>query len=468
MNSVWQRFTLSNLSLQLWGPTSLLYRLAGFLRNWRKGSVLMLEWAEPLGALLVAVVFAIAPFTSTTMIGMVLLACAAFFLLLLVSSEAVGGITPIHLLVMLYWSIATAATVLSPVRAAAVEGWSKLTLYLLFFGLMARVFRNPRLRSAVITVYLLAALAVSVYGIRQWFFGADALATWVDTESTLAKTTRVYSFLGNPNLLAGYLLPSCFFSGAAVLAWRGWWPKALALLMTVLNSACLVLTFSRGGWIGFVVGGFLFMLLVVQWWSQSLPGFWQKWATPLVLGSAVALVAIALVVVDPLRDRVLSMFAGREDSSNNFRLNVWAGVRDMIRARPILGIGPGNDAFNQVYPQFQRTGYTALSAYSILLEVAVETGIIGLTCFLWLIVVTLTRGWERLQQLRQTGNQEAFWLIAAIATMVGMLAHGAVDTVWYRPQVSTLWWMMVALVASYSGVRPLPIEPKVGNRPLPP
>jgi putative inorganic carbon (HCO3(-)) transporter len=39
--------------------------------------------------------------------------------------------------------------------------------------------------------------------------------------------------------------------------------------------------------------------------------------------------------------------------------------------------------------------------------------------------------------------------MAAIAAMLGMLAHGLFDTVWYRPEVNTLWWLMVALVASY-------------------
>jgi putative inorganic carbon (HCO3(-)) transporter len=39
--------------------------------------------------------------------------------------------------------------------------------------------------------------------------------------------------------------------------------------------------------------------------------------------------------------------------------------------------------------------------------------------------------------------------MAAVATMLGMLAHGMVDTVWYRPQVSILWWLMIATVASY-------------------
>ena len=33
--------------------------------------------------------------------------------------------------------------------------------------------------------------------------------------------------------------------------------------------------------------------------------------------------------------------------------------------------------------------------------------------------------------------------------MGGMLTHVLVDTVWYRPEISTLWWFMVALVASY-------------------
>lgn len=452
MNSVWQQFTLSQGSFQLWGPASVFYRLAGFLRNWRKGSVL-LEWAEPLAALLIAGVFAIAPFTSTTMIGGVLLGCAAFWVLWLLCSDAVGGMTPIHLLVLLYWTIATLATAVSPVRTAALEGWSKLTLYLMLFALMSRVLRSPRLRSALILVYLLTALIVSVYGIRQWFFGADALATWVDVESSLKGTTRVYSFLGNPNLLAAYLLPACIFSGAAVFAWKGWMSKALAVLMVVLNSACLVLTFSRGGWIGFVAGGFALVLLMVQWWSVYLPRFWQKWAMPLVFLASAAFVLAAVMTVDALRDRVLSIFAGREDSSNNFRLNVWAAVQDMIRDRPILGIGPGNDAFNKVYPRFQRTGFTALSAYSVILEIAVETGLVGLSCFLWLLLVTFTRGWERLQQLRQSTNREGFWLMAAIASMIGMLAHGLVDTVWYRPQVSTIWWFLVAMVASYYGTR---------------
>ena len=446
----WKQLSLVNLALKPWGESSYLHRVIGSLRSWRQGSW-FLRWADPLGAGLAIAIFATAPFVLNSLIGLLLIACAGYWVLLTLSDdgEAGSGITPIHLLIVLYWWIATVATGLSPVRSAAIEGWTKLTLYMLLFALMARVLRSPRLRSTLISVYLLVALVVSVAGMRQWIFGAAALATWVDQTSTLVGTTRVYSFLGNPNLLAAYLLPAVVFSAAAIFAWKGWIPKALAILMWSINSTCLILTFSRGGWIGFVAAGFVFVMLLVYWFSIYLPRFWQIWALPIVLGATTTLLVLAVVAIDPLRDRVASMFSGRNDSSNNFRINVWMAVIEMVKDRPVLGIGPGNDAFNRVYPKYQQAGYTALSAYSIVLEILVETGFIGLSCFLWILMVTLTQGWVQIQRLRQVASRDGFWLMAAIATMIGMLGHGMFDTVWYRPQVSTLWWLMLAIVASY-------------------
>ena len=439
-----------------WMSSSLIFgpllKLSARLQAWRSGSWL-LQWSDAIALGLAALIYLVAPFVSTTLIGILLIASAAFWLLLVVTESIdLQRLTPIHWLVGLYWLIATISTALSPVKTQAIDGWVKLTLYLLLFLWMTRIMRSPQMRSIIISVYLHIALLVSAAGIRQFFFGADALATWVDADSSLAGTTRVYSYLGNPNLLASYVMPAVMLSAVAIFTWQRWLPKALAVVMLLVNTACLVLTFSRGGWIGLLMGGFALVLLLVHWWSVRLPRFWRIWAIPIVLGVSAGFVCVAVMSVEPLRDRVASIFVGREDSSNNFRINVWMAVIDMIQARPILGIGPGNDAFNKVYPLFQQAGYTALSAYSVFLEVAVETGLIGLGCMIWLLLATLTQGWMQLQRLRQLRHREAFWLMGAIATMIGMLSHGLVDTVWYRPQVSTLWWMTVAIVASYYSV----------------
>jgi putative inorganic carbon (HCO3(-)) transporter len=120
----------------------------------------------------------------------------------------------------------------------------------------------------------------------------------------------------------------------------------------------------------------------------------------------------------------------------------------MIRDRPILGIGPGNSAFNKIYPLYMRPKYSALSAYSIYLEILVETGIIGFSCFIWLLTVTFNQGIQQIKRLRQSPSREGFWIMAAIAGMIGLMIHGCVDTVWYRPQVSTLWWFLIAIITS--------------------
>ena len=450
MHSVWQQLSLSNWSGHSWRSSSYLSRLlVGSLAAWQQGSWLM-EWAEPIGALLCSLVFILAPFVANSLTGVLLIACGIYWFLLTIADKDKLGFTPIHLLVLLYWAIATVSTAMSPVKKAAFSGWTKLTIYLLLFALMARVLRSPKLRSLLIAIYLHVSLIVSAYGIRQWFAGVKESATWTDPNSASAGLTRVYSYLGNPNLLAGYLLAAVAFSIAAVFTWRRLLPKLLAVTMTVVNSLCLVLTFSRGGWIGFVVASFALLLLLVYWWTPKLPKAWRPWAMPAVLGGSVALLVLAILLVEPVQVRVASIFAGGQDSSNNFRIQVWQSMPKMIADRPILGIGPGNQAFKIMATSYLPVLFdSALGAYSVLLETAVEMGILGLLAFLWLIVVTLNGGFAQLQRLRNIASPQGYWLMAAIATILGMMAHGVVDTVWYRPEVNTLWWFAVAIVASY-------------------
>jgi putative inorganic carbon (hco3(-)) transporter len=469
MNLVWQRFTLSYLPLKQYLTTSYLHRfLVGLLSSWRQGSVLI-QWGDTIAAGLLSVVYALAPFVSSTLIGLLLTACVGFWLLLTLSDEAaprIPSVTPIHLLVLLYWAVAAVATALSPVKKVAFNDLTTLTLYLLLFALCARVLRSPKLRSWMIVLYLHVSLIVSIYGMRQWFFGAPPLATWVDQESAFSKTTRVYSYLGNPNLLAGYLLPAVVFSLVAVFVWQGWIKKALALTMFVVNTACLILTFSRGGWIGLVVAFLTVMALLVYWWSIEMPRFWRTWSLPIILGGLIGVLLLAVIFVEPVRLRVVSIFADRKDSSNNFRRNVWDAVFEMIRDRPIIGIGPGHGSFNKIYPLYQHPRYTALSAYSVLLEVTVETGYVGLAAFLWLLIVTFNTAFLQMQRLRKLRSADGFWLIGAIATMAGMLAHGTVDTVFYRPEVNSVWWLVVGLIASYYTYTPQDQSQEV-NSPFP-
>jgi putative inorganic carbon (HCO3(-)) transporter len=448
--TAWQQLTLSHVPAYQWRKGSYLLSLLSFISHWRAGSWLLTYWGEAIGALLISLIVGLGPFVSTALIGVLLLAIGAYWALITLADEGnLAAITPIHYMVLAYWTLAAIATVLSPVKAAALSGLIKLTLYLFLFVLAARVLRNPRLRNWTIAVVLLVGLVVSAYGIRQEIFGVKQLATWNDPTSEFANDTRVYSYLGNPNLLAGYLLAAIALSLAAIFVWQGRLPKTLAGVMLAVNSACLFYTDSRGGWLAMLALLTVFGLMLYFWWRSALPRFWQIWFLPIIFGSFALLLLVAIAAVEPLRLRVMSIFAGRNDSSNNFRINVWQAVFRMIGDYPILGIGPGNSAFNAIYPRYMQTGYTALSAYSIFLETLVEVGFVGFAAFLWMIVVILNQSVQQLKRLYQTRHLQAFWLMGATAAIAGFLTHGIVDTVWYRPQINCLWWLMVALVASF-------------------
>ena len=425
---------------------SIFFQLISPLQEWREGSRLLS--ARFLGCLLVILIASL-PFLDNAQTGVIGGAVAIAWLLLWLSDrrdaqdQATPIWTPIYTPVITYWAIALVATLLSPVRVAAFDGMVKLTIYMLAFVSLSRLMRLGW-RSLLVGTYLVTALVVCAYAVQQWYLGAPELATWTDVTSETAGTTRVYSFLGNPNLLAGYLMPALPLGAIAAIYWRSWSFKILSVIVAILGAFCITQTQSRGGLLGLAAASFTLVLLLVYWWGKRLP----TWTLPTALGGMAGAIALGTILVPTLRKRVGSIF-GTEDSSNAFRVNVWMSVINMVKARPILGIGPGNKAFNQIYPQYQRSGYSALGAYSVPLELTVETGFIGLICYGWMILTIFQQAWVALNRLRSDRDSSGLWVIAAIATLVGMMVHGLVDTVWYRPQVQLLWWLAIALISSF-------------------
>jgi len=411
------------------------------VQAWRDGSWLVRD--RLLGCLLV-IMIATLPFLENAQTGVIGAAAAIALLMLWLSDrrDQEAQSSPIYPPLLSYWCIAAIATLLSPVKMAALDGLIKLTIYMLAFVAMARVMRAGW-RSILVGAYLIAALVASAYGVQQWYLGAPELATWTDPTSASAGITRVYSFLGNPNLFAGFLMPALPLGAIAAIYWQSWGMKVLSALTAIMGAFCITQTQSRGGLIGLVVASFALMILLIYWWGKRLP----SWTLPAALGGMAGAIALGTIAVAPLRTRVLSIF-GTADSSNAFRVNVWMSVVNMMKARPFLGIGPGNKAFNLIYPLYQRSGYSALGAYSVPLELTVETGFIGAICYGWLVITVFTQGWQVLNRLRSDRHADGLLVIGAIATVSGMLAHGLFDTVWYRPQVQLLWWLAIALIES--------------------
>ena len=90
LTSFWRQVTLSGVAFDQWRNASILHQLLWPLRKWRQGSWL-LPVGDWLGLAIVMVLYALAPYVSTTLIGVLMLAAAGLWVLLTLTDEAQGG-----------------------------------------------------------------------------------------------------------------------------------------------------------------------------------------------------------------------------------------------------------------------------------------------------------------------------------------------------------------------------------------
>jgi putative inorganic carbon (hco3(-)) transporter len=438
------RLALVSTDLKSWWEGSFLGKMQGSLEPWASKSAFG-SWLMPLALGWAGILFLIAPFISTEQVGIFLLLGAVFWAGLFLTKKQ--SPSPLTLPVAAFWAAGVVSAAASIHSATSLEGLVKFTLYVLAFALLSRLCQSSQYRTILLGCYLLAVLPVCAEGIRQWIIGVPPQPGWVDAESTLADTTRIYSYLGNPNLLAGYLVPAVPLGLAGAVLFKAWSAKAIAASGTVLGVVCILLTYSRSGQLALAAMVVLLAIFGVQMFSQRLSSKWRFWLWPSLIGVGVLALVIISIAAPSVGERFATIFSSKGDSSSGHRLNVWMASLQIFQEHLWLGIGPGDRTFKVVYPFYQRGSYDALGTYSIPLEIAVEMGLLGLSAFLWLLWTTGVWGMSIWRKLMNKNPRTALLVACCLTAVAGLIVQGFVETVWYRPQVQTLWWLALAMIA---------------------
>ncbi len=357
------------------------------------------------------------------------------------------------MLVLIFFATNVIATCASHYFIPALLGLRKIVVYISsYFYLTAILQNSPKRKLVLVSVLVLAAVVESLVGFDQFRNHVQPLATWEDP-TVETQGTRIFSWLGNPNLLAGYLIPVgplAFALGFSALTSKRWLLAIPPLIAGAIISVAIVLTGSRGGYlaIGAAAATISFMAVARFWIAKPKA---RVFIIVLCVVLPILLV-LGLHFVPSFEQRVTSIFAGREHSSNSYRINVWNASWRMFLDNWWIGIGPGNQVFRLAYGLYMVSGYDALGTYCVPLEVAVECGVAGLIAFALLLISLFARAhisfWSANAD-KSTGLSLEQWLTAgAVAALVGLLAQGMVDTVFYRPQVQFIFWLTVALIVT--------------------
>lgn len=335
-----------------------------------------------------------------------------------------------------------AAAVLSVWRSDySAAGWYNLGclvgLYVLVYVLVLQTVRTRADLERLVLVVLTSAAVVCVWGLFQYYAGIDVSAErWVDDAQFPDLKTRVYSTLGNPNVLAAFLVMVVGLAAGWVLEGHRGRRKPLLALLAVLATICILLTYSRGAWLA--LAGMALLMAAV----------WKHWNWRLLLAGAAAAGVLLFAAHDTFAARLLSIrgMFNPADSSVALRWALWESTLAMIGEYPWLGLGWGSYRFIYPYYDFfvQNPAVTIYHGHNTLLSLAAEIGIPGTLCFGVAWGMGTVRALLAMKYAQPAAKGLFLGLLLALS---GMAAYSLTDHVLFNIQVTAVFWLLLALTA---------------------
>jgi hypothetical protein len=241
--------------------------------------------------------------------------------------------------------------------------------------------------------------------------------------------------LDHPNT-AGYVFTMSIPLGLFVAIERtGWW-RVSGVFSSASQVLALVLTFSRGAWLGWTAS----MLYLT-----ATSGKWKYLAT------LMALAAACLLVSSPLQDRLASVIRPHDDLAIQERLQRLASSLQLGSDHPILGVGYGRGRLKEALrPYLKGTlleDSPVLHTHNVYVELFAETGFLGLFAFLWLLGHTLLRVWRA--SLKQVGPERLLGF-ALSASWIAAMVTGFGDVPFYHHETRIFFFTLFALAQMYA------------------
>lgn len=339
-------------------------------------------------------------------------------------------ISPIFIPLLLYYLVMLYATVTSVSFRDSAGEFLIPVAGLIYLLVIINLFDSKEKLNRFIFCLAVAGIITAVYAIYQYYTGASALELkkeWVDLTQNPEIMNRAYAVFENPNLLAQYMVLLAALSlGAAFNAVR-LWQRVFFALTVALTTFCLILTYSRGGWLAFLVALIVFALFKNRLLIQVLA----------VIG------AIAYLFMPSAIIHRFSMITSLKDTSNAYRLDTWNSTLSLIKTHWETGVGLGRKAFARVYYTHMINSNVVPHSHNLYLQLISEFGILGLAVFCWLLVGIFRLG-LKLSAARNTGirNLNA----GVIGALAGFLTHSVVDYFLWYYKLGILFWLLVAIV----------------------
>jgi|LSQX01.3.fsa_nt_gb O-antigen ligase len=361
--------------------------------------------------------------------------CVLCWIMKLLSGKRTLKVDPVDIWIMLFGIVYLVGGIVSAGGAASIKHSVVFCNFLLAYFMCVNLIRTGVWVKRCAVAIIFGSALVSLYGIYEYIFGLTE-TTWQDTEMFENISGRVVSTFGNPNVLAEYLLLTIPIAISLVFAAKKGREKISYFSVFGLAMVCLVLTWSRGAWLGLIIAGLIYLLLL------------NHRTLLLIFGGIFALPFLPYLMPQSVVSRFTSI-GNLADTSTSYRVNIWKGALNIARDFIISGIGTGNQAFVTVYPKYSLAGIEgAPHSHNLYLQLLVEVGIFGLLLFIGAMISFARANFSFYRGDASAKTGLRYISIGGFAGVLAVLAQGMTDYVWYNYRIFLLFWMLAGLTVA--------------------
>ena len=251
--------------------------------------------------------------------------------------------------------------------------------------------------------------------------------------------TRVLATLNHPNNLASYIalvLPIVLALLVDAIVRRRWLPLAINMAMAAALLWTAAATYSRGGQLGVIAG-----LLAVVVGSALALGTRRRF----LAGVLIALVVLGGTgLASPLGHRFRLALSAVGQLGGDERAGTWRAATSMVRAHPLLGVGPGG-FYSSFAAAKNASNHIELftHAHNWYLHVAAEGGLPALAALLLLLGGALYRCAATLR--RSSSPTERLVAAGLGAGVLGYAVAGLLDVGTGVPAIALTVWLVIGM-----------------------
>lgn len=310
----------------------------------------------------------------------------------------------------------------------------------LFFATTNLVTEKPNLKRAVRGLILLGTLEASI-GVILYFLPRDLTVRLLSIlrvfqypsgfgalrfiEDNPSLPMRAIASSIDPNVLGGLLLLIGALTVPQLFTSRPILPQVLSFPSLGIVLLCLVLTLSRGSWVG-LGAAFLFIALA-------------RYRRLLVLILIFGFLALLLPQTQTFVEHFLRGVRG-EDLATQMRFGEYRDALELISRYPWFGVGFGAAPTIDLY----------IGVSSVYLLMAENMGLIALSAFFLITIVFFAYTWPRLRHASTDPEMETV-LLGLVGAILGLLVAGIFDHYFFNldfPHSVSLFWLFVGLAVS--------------------